>query len=148
MAAYFVGTAERLLASADPLFFYHHPKNLHHGAMEALFGFMRQRSIAPVLLGDYAHWWKRRAAASFQVNIENDRLDCAGPGGDIEARVTRSDGTAGFVASNGSSDLAHLAWSPVEAVPPLPHGIARTRAFNPWIPINRLENFLHRALSR
>jgi hypothetical protein len=148
MAQYFVSTAERLLASGDPMFFYHHPKNLHHGALEELFGFVRGKRVVPVLLGDYAHWWKRRMSATFQVSFENDRLACSGPGGDIEARVTRPDGTAGFIASNGSSELAALSWSPTEAVAALPHGIARTRAFNPWIPVNRLENFLHRALSR
>jgi hypothetical protein len=148
MASYFTQAATRLLASADPMFFYHHPKNLHHGALEALFSFARAEGIAPVLLGDYARWWKRRAGAEFHARIEADRLTLAGTGGDIEARVTRSDGMAGFISSDGTSDLAALAWSPAPAVPPLPRGIARTRAFNPWIPINRLEDLLHRALSR
>jgi peptidoglycan/xylan/chitin deacetylase (PgdA/CDA1 family) len=146
MLRYFSAEAERRLAVGDPLFWYHHPKNLHLDVLEGLFSQVREWGVAPILLGEYARWWKRRLEVRLAADASGSLLALSGPapGGDVRCRVTRGDGKACFVDPAATVDLQRATWTPVPSALPLPDDIRRIRAFNPWIPLNHLEDAVHR----
>ena len=146
MRQYFARTVDRILAAGDPLFFYHHPKNLHPDVLESLFGRMKEEKVGTILLGEYARWWKVRESVALEAETDGDRvtLASAGSAGNVQCRITRSDGTETWAPVGGSVELRSLAWTPVRTPAALPKGVERTRKFNPWIPLNRLENAFHR----
>ena len=149
MRAYFSDVVSRKLRSGSPLFFYHHPKNLHHDVLEHLFSMIREERISPVLLGDYARWWKSRGTIALAAALEGTRLELAGaaPPGDFCCRVTRGDRTEALVPFPAGLDLRSAAWRASPAPLALPAAVGRMRHFNPWMLVNRVEDYLHRKLS-
>lgn len=150
MRGYFAGVVESKLRSRDPLFFYHHPKNLHLDVLDGLFADIQRRGLRTVLLGEYARWWKRRSAVSFEPSVDGDTLRMSGSPApeDLRCRLTRADGSEAFAPISGSLDLRAADWTPPPEPLALPKDIGRIRAFNPWIPINRMEDFVHRIFAR
>ena len=148
MQKYFAGAVDRMLGIGDPVFLYHHPKNLHPEVLGELFSRVREEKIATILIGEYARWWKRRLSLSLDAETDGDlvRLSCDGADGSMRCRMTRADGTESWAPAGGAVDARSLAWSAVRKPVPLPKGVERTRKFNPWIPINRMEDALHRKL--
>ena len=67
---------------------------------------------------------------------------------DVRLHLTRGDGTETWTLPAASLDLRHVSWVPSPAPVPEPGDIGRIRRLNPWIPIIRTEDFIHRRLRR
>ena len=147
MGEYFEAAVAQASAAGEPLFFYTHPKNGHHGALERLFAAARSAHAAPILLGDYARWWTKRLQAAPSAAFDGGALSLDGPA-DVRFRVTSADGRFALAPATERSALDALHWTVVPRPVALPARIGRTRAFNPWIIVNRAENAIHSFLRR
>ena len=133
----------------EPLFFYHHPKNLHHDVLEGLFAKILGASVGVTRLGDYAQWWKNRSLAGLGASVGGTTLSLTGAAAaaDLRCRVTRDDGTETFLKLPSSTDFNSAVWKRTATASPLPSSIGRIRKFNPWIGVNRFEDFVQRSLN-
>ncbi len=144
MRKYFADAVTRLLGAGDPLFFYHHPKNLHPEVLEGLFSRVREEKIETTLLGEYARWWKVRSSVAFEAELDGGLLRLSGAAENVRCRMTLADGTEAWAKLGSAVETRSLSWTSVSAPLSLPARIGRIRKFNPWIPLNRLEDAFHR----
>ncbi|MBI1804156.1 MAG: polysaccharide deacetylase family protein [Ignavibacteriae bacterium] len=147
MGEYFKDIVEQKHSQRDPIILYHHPKDKHVAVLERVFSIVRQLKIPAMRMVDYALWWKERNAISLRIEMEE--TTCSVKPALLTAtqwlHVTRENGTEAFTPMTNAIDLNQLQWMPVPVVPSLPLDIHRIRRFNPWIPLQRTEDFLFKS---
>jgi hypothetical protein len=91
---------------------------------------------------EFAAWWKKRSAVSLDMNFTGSRLVSVTPVTDPDFRlhITRVDGSETIGQIGDSIDVDRLNWTKIPAPAMHPPDIARIRRFNPWIPINVIED--------
>jgi hypothetical protein len=150
IVGYFRFLIERKAGGREPLLLYHHPKNGCTTALEEIFRLVRESGIRPARMSEYASWWKGRNTAGWRISVEGESLTIQTPAAAAEPvlHIVRRDGSEAFSAPAPSIDLARLKWSPAPEPPRLPPDMSRIRAFNPWIPIVRAEDWVMNFLRR
>ncbi len=148
MIDYFSEAVELKMASHDPLIFYHHPKNGHHRVLEQLFGMMRQAEIPAMTMSDIASWWRRRQHVEPQMTFSGSLLHMKTTSAerDVRLHLTRADGTEAMIPASPQIDFNRIEWKPVRSTKPMPADMTRIRKFNPWIPINRIEDSISKLM--
>jgi hypothetical protein len=149
MAAYFDDVVKNKLDRCEPLFFYHHPKNHHSEVLEHLFQVVRQHQLQNMTMAEFARWWKIRAAVRFSAFLKerNIHIKDMMPTENTALRISRESNTESIVSPQSVLNLDRVVWKKKPVVT-LPSDIRRIRKFNPWIPLNRIENYLHSFLTR
>ncbi len=149
MIAYFDNAVRDKIDRCEPLFFYHHPKNHHHEVLEHLFQVVHQHQLQNMTMAEFARWWKIRAAVRFSAVLKEgniyikDRM----PADNIALRISRDSNTESIVSPQSVINLDTVVWKKKPSAT-LPPDIRRIRKFNPWIPVNRIENYVHSLLTR
>ena len=148
MTDYFQAVIENKLCRRAPIFFYHHPRNGHVRVLQNIVEMVQ--GIRPVRMIDYARWWKKRSEAVVELAVDGQSINVKGhiPMEDVVLRVTRNDGYESFVPIASHIALDGLTWTPSPPPPVLPKDIIRTKKFNPWIPLNRFEDFISKLFAR
>jgi peptidoglycan/xylan/chitin deacetylase (PgdA/CDA1 family) len=149
MRQYLVGCVGRKLSGRDPMIFYHHPRNHHEQALEEMIGVVKQNDIPIVRMLDYARWWKKRNDFSMNIDVLESmmHIQAQPPGDEVRLHVTRNDGSEGFVPLQDSVHLQNVDWRKKPDPSPLPEDIHRIRKLNPWIFINRCEDYVSNILN-
>jgi hypothetical protein len=148
MTSYFMDVVKRKIQRRDPLFFYHHPKNNHHEVLETIFKFVQEQQIPVMRMIDVARWWKQRECCMPVVKYDGSALHVDIPHTDerVWLHVTRKDGEECFSPMNRSIGMNSVEWKPSPLPVPLPEDISRSRRFNPYIIINRIEDAVNKRL--
>ena len=144
MTEYFKGVVKHKLNQREPLFFYHHPGNGYENVLEKVVDVVRGERIPAVRMIDYARWWKRRSASFTELAVKGKSLVVAAgtPAEDVFLHLTLGDGRESFARVRSEVELDSLEWRGCPPPLPLPPDADRARRFNPWIPLNRLEDFV------
>lgn len=146
MVRYFNDVIDAKLVAREPMLFYHHPLNRHLSVLESMLKRMNENNITVGRMVDYALWWKRRLEVKVDIRI-NDAvidLDITSPEATVWLHITRGDGTEAFAPMDRQIHLDHLTWQPVPI--PMRRDHMTSRRFNPWIPINMIEDRLSHVL--
>ncbi|MBI4810388.1 MAG: polysaccharide deacetylase family protein [Ignavibacteriales bacterium] len=134
----------------EPLFFYHHPKDNNHQVVQYIFDKIKLMRLSNLRMIDYARWWKKRSSLSLKISIEQDTMQIESQQKDSDhwIHITRPDGQESFCSIKPTIHLPLLKWSkrPVLQIPP--SDIDRIRKYNPWITINRIEDYFHKLFRR
>lgn len=148
MIDYFRRAIERKIMAHDPLIFYHHPKNSCHDVLKELFRMIRQHNIPTMTMCDVATWWKRRERIELTIRLNNSHVEMtpSPQDRDVYLHITRNDDTESMVQCGASIDLDRLQWTRIQRPLSLPDDVVRIRAFNPWIPINLVEDAITRLI--
>ena len=146
MIEYFDFVLAQKAAAGDPMFFYHHPNDGNEPVIEYIFEKMSELNIPAMTMLDYARWWKKRSAVHFSAEYSNGKIAVSSSDApvDISLAVSNPKGKRAFLPVNGSFNDAGVEWKDGPPPLPLPADIGRTAQFNPWIPLIRTEDFLHR----
>lgn len=146
MIEYFQNVVKQKLASRDPLFFYHHPKNGYPKVLDRMFEIVKNAGVNALTMQQFSKWWKMRSAFRPEIRFHESRLEMnalkSGLDDTIRLRVTRSDGTECFVPCSAAINLDSLEWKKTPHPESFPDDIARTRSFNPWVYVNAVEDVL------
>ena len=148
MMRYFDFVTALKLSIRDPLIFYHHPKDGHHDVLKHLVEIVRQPRIAPMYLGEYANWWKRRIQIKPQIELAGHQIRIAGNKGPGTSwlRISKPDGTETFSPVQSELDLAKLSWELRPLPFALPPNYIRARNFNYRIPLTRSVDLVAKAM--
>ena len=142
MLAYYRLVIGRKLRLREPVILYHHPKNHHTDVLKTVLTDLAGSSPDWMTMTQFGEWWRRRNLSG--VTIECSEVDCRigseQPIGECRVRLTRADGTEVFLSREGVHDLRNSHWVARPHVPRVPDDIGRIRKFNPWIPIQRMED--------
>jgi peptidoglycan/xylan/chitin deacetylase (PgdA/CDA1 family) len=150
MTGYYKLVMEEKLATREPLFFYHHPKDHHEPVLEEIFLWIEERSLPIVRLIDYAEWWKKRHTSRHRIQVNSSELliETENDVHDVWFHITKPDGMEAFVKPQTKIDLTFSEWMPRPSPVPLAPDIHRIRSFNPWIQLiqsqDKIYKFLHR----
>lgn len=139
MKRYFDFVAGMKFGVRDPLIFYHHPKDGHHEVLEHLFGIVREARVAPLFIGEYANWWKRRLQVKPRVELVGSRLRVSANTGPNNSwlRISKPDGMEAFTPIREELDLAAVTWELRPLPYALPPNYSRARNFNYRIPLTK-----------
>jgi len=143
MEEYFTGLANRNVLRREPVNLYHHPKNGHRDVLNTVLSVVRQLQIPPMRMIDYGRWWKVRDAHSLGIDIDQGKCTVRTPMNTTThwLHMSRENRTEAFTPLAGELALEGLPWKPIPAILPPPEDIRRIRKFNPWIPLQRAEDF-------
>lgn len=139
MKRYFDFVTGMKLTVRDPLMFYHHPKDGHLDVLKHLFEFAHAQRVAPMFMGEYAHWWKRRLRMQIELGLEGSTLRVGAEHGPESCwlRVSRPDGTEAFTPLRHELNVERLSWELRPLPFALPPDYIRIRKFNYRIPLTR-----------
>lgn len=148
MIDYYSETITQKLSRREPLFFYHHPKNGYENVLRDIVEKVRQLKIPSITLGEYARWWKQRDVCMPAIEYENGLLILRAETltDKLWLRISKADGTEAFTPMKKIIDCERLEWQSSPVPQPLPHDISRSRSFNPWVPLIRLQDTLYKIL--
>ena len=146
MVHYFNDIIDAKLAAREPLFLYHHPLNGHLAVLESILTRMKENNIAVGRMIDFAIWWKKRLEVKVNIRINDTiiHLDITSREPTVWLHVTRSDGMEAFAPMDSQIQLDRLTWQLVPV--PASRDHVASRGFNPWIPINLIEDRLSQVL--
>lgn len=144
MTEYFHGVLKRKLSHREPVFFYHHPGNGHEDILKEMIDVVRREGIPAVRMIDYARWWKKRSASLMGIAVDGQHLTITtgAPADDVFVHLTLGNGRESFMPAPVKVEMDSLEWQECPQPLPLPPDADRARRFNPWIPLNRLEDFV------
>ncbi len=150
MKEYFEALASQRLAMREPLMMYHHPKNGNESVLRTFFAFCAAQKIQGEPMLSRARWWKTRSGLRPEFTIEENTMTTDGgtPPPGLMVHVTKGDGTECWVPFGTGNDLAGLRWTSRPTDAAVHPDIRRTRRFNPWIPLIRMEDYLHNSFNR
>jgi hypothetical protein len=150
MHQYFERIVRSNLNTRVPLMFLHHPKDGFGEVHSAIRELVSEDSVQALQMGRYAAWWSDRRRFSVEIEMVSERLlvKSSGSSVDVSLHVTRPDGLEVIVPVQAVIDLKGLEWAPVPDAQAMPSDFDRTRKFNPWISINRLEDIVYARLNR
>ncbi|MBI3004912.1 MAG: polysaccharide deacetylase family protein [Ignavibacteriales bacterium] len=146
MIQYFEFVLRQKFAARDPLIFYHHPKDGHHGVLEHIFTYVDSHRLPSMKFHELLQWWKKRAAITLRLSIEGTHMKVEAPDGmeDVFLRISKGDGTEVFSPVRLDIPLDTLTWEPKPRNARLPADYLRCRKFNYRIPLTRIVDFLAR----
>jgi peptidoglycan/xylan/chitin deacetylase (PgdA/CDA1 family) len=145
MIEYFHDQIDKKLILNNPIIFYHHPTHNHLEVIENLFNYVKEKNIVPMKMSDYAEWWNKRNLIKLDMALENDNLKIRSDNysEDVYLRVTTADGREGIIKPQQSIDLREITYREKNKVLSPPKDIARSRRFNKWMLINKIEDYFH-----
>jgi predicted deacetylase len=148
MKLYFDFVTGMKLSIRDPLIFYHHPKDGHHEVLKHLFGIAREARVAPMFLGEYANWWKRRLQMKPQIESAGSLLRISANKGTDSSwlRISKPDGTEAFSPVRNELSMDKLSWELRPLPFALPPNFVRARSFNYRIPLTRTVDIVTRTM--
>ncbi len=132
------------MQSREPIVLYHHPKNGRTDIIDAFLRTLREPMVRWMTFSDYSNWWRERNAGEPSVNYDNRQFhfqlkkNVAG----MLFHVTMEDGTESYCAPAEAVERRSLRWQPKPEPFVTPPDLLRIRNFNPWIPLQRCEDFL------
>ncbi len=144
MLMYFNAVIMRRIGLREPVILYHHPKNHHPRVVESFFTHLAESAAGWMTIPQFGDWWKARnlTGLSIECSESSFRIRSRQPLGTRTVHLTRGDGTEGYVSGEGDHEPQKIQWRDRARVPELPPDIRRIRKFNPWIPIQRMEDFM------
>ena len=148
MMRYFDFVTDMKFSLREPLIFYHHPKDGHEKVLEHLFEAARLPRIAPMYLGEYATWWKRRLRVKPQVEIAGSMLRISANKGPDSSwlRISKPDGTECYTSIRDDVNTENLSWELRPLPFALPPNYTRSRSFNYRIPLTRTVDTIARVV--
>ncbi len=146
MIEYFDGVLAWKLNRRLPVALYHHPNNGHLGVLEQVRGSARSKVMYAVTMSTFARWWTKRTASGCEIHTEGESISASTKREveDLHLHITRAGGVEAFTRLQPRMDLRSLRWESAPVPLALPADIRRIRRFNPWIPLQRCEDVLHR----
>lgn len=150
MIEYFDNVIGKKRRHREPLFFYHHPKDDNHQVVQHIFDKIKLMRLSNLRMIDYARWWKKRSSLSLKISIEQDTMQIESQQKDSDhwIHITRPDGQESFCPIRTSILLPSLKWSKRPTIQIPPSDMNRIRKYNPWIIINRIEDYFHKLFKR
>jgi hypothetical protein len=145
MTDYFETVIHWKLATNEPLFFYHHPKDGHHEVLAGLIEKAHEFGYPTILAKDFASWWKERNASTVSFALEGSRLLIEGnlpPS--VHIHLTKNDKECLLPESDRSVDLQRVQWHERSSPRELPSDIADTRGANLRLGVEALRIKLRR----
>ena len=148
MKKYYDLVTSMKLSVREPLLFYHHPKDGHHEVLRHLFEIAKNPRVAPMFLGEYANWWKRRLKVKPQIDSTGLTLRITADKGPDTCwlRISRPDGTEAFTPIRKELSLEKLSWELRPLPFALPPNYVRARNFNYRIPLTRTVDLATRVM--
>jgi hypothetical protein len=148
MIDYFINIINNKFNERTPVFLYHHPHDNNAAVIKAIFAHIKRLGIPRIRLIDYAHWWKKRCSAHFDAvyQEENISLNFTQTPQDVWIRIALPDGTESFTLPQNSIRIHSLHKENKPISFEMPDDIERIREFNPYIVINKIENYFHSLL--
>lgn len=145
MIEYYHDQIDKKLLLNDPIIFYHHPTHNHLEVIENILNYVKNKNLTAMRMNDYAEWWKKRCEVGLNVNINENRLSIVGDNifGDIRLRITTSQGKEAIVQLSEDIDLSKITMQEKSLLKSPPKDIARTRKYNKWMLVNKIEDFFH-----
>jgi hypothetical protein len=132
MKDYFRRIVDRKICRNEPLFFYHHPGDGSPDVVDDLFTCVREFGIRHTTLAGYAHWWKKREEARFNLEWIDKTIRIADNVADASVRleVLTPDGFSSVVPLNSREvSRSRGEWMKVCSYTP-PVDLIRTREFD------------------
>ncbi len=143
MINYYDDILESKIAAGEPLSLYYHPHDGCEAVVGHIFDAVHRHHLVPVPMIEYARWWNARSAAGPVPELSGSSLRIRGDiPPDVRLHLTQFDGREAFVPLQREINLEAVTWSERPAPRQLAEDILRTRRFNPWIPVVRVEDFL------
>jgi len=148
MIAYFRSVIAQKEAVHDPMFIYHHPNDGNGEVITSLFEYALERKMRAVTMLEYARWWKQRNECSVLAEYDKGNIlfSSAAAIPDLKVRLTNADGKETFIQPAGSVLESALEWKNKPTPVPLPDDIERVTKFNPWVPLIRFEDIVHKII--
>jgi len=146
MIQYFEYILRQKLSSREPLIFYHHPKDEHHGVLEHIFTYVDSHRIPSMKFSEVLEWWLKRDRIAPQMAVEGTHLKIEGAAWpeDVFLRMTKGDGMEAFSPLRPDLHLDTMTWEPKPKPTPWPPDYLRCRKFNYRIPLTRAVDLLRR----
>ncbi|TAK52502.1 MAG: hypothetical protein EPO24_15185, partial [Bacteroidetes bacterium] len=142
MKKYFSHVIHEKLALHEPLILYHHPKDGHENVLCEIFQSVKQHQLPSVRFGEYASWWKQRAAAKIDIHFATDTLTIQQSNVEtsVYLHITTENGFEAFHSITKQLPLKELSWQNIPPSHDIPKNIARIRKCNPWITIIKVQD--------
>jgi hypothetical protein len=145
MALYFRQQVDKKLQLNEPIIFYHHPTHNRLEVIENILNYVKSKSLKIMKMKDYAGWWMERDKIEMKIDFEKGNLKISGENisDEVYIRITTEDGRETTSPISEIIDLSRLSFiaKPAPILPP--NNLSRTRKFNKWMLINRIEDFFH-----
>jgi peptidoglycan/xylan/chitin deacetylase (PgdA/CDA1 family) len=145
MIEYFHDQIDKKLILNDPIIFYHHPTHNHLEVVENIFNYVKYKNVNTLSMYDYAKWWKERDEVKFNISFDGNRLNIVGKNftNVVQLRITTPHKKEAIVQISQDIDLSKITMHEKSLPLPPPKDIVRTRKFNKWMLINKLEDYFH-----
>jgi hypothetical protein len=146
MMQYFRMQVDKKLSINEPLVFYHHPTHDHLEVIENLLNYVKDKNIITMKMRDYADWWNKRDLIKLEMTLENDILTVESENyfDDVFIRITTRDNKETLIKPQHFIDLSKITYRNKNKALSPPKDIARSRKFNKWMLINKIEDHFHR----
>lgn len=139
-------------ARREPFAFYHHPS---HGSLSAVWSTLqaaKEYGAIPMLMGEFARWWKDRASRIHSARLDGPQLLFEEPAEgklpaapDIYLRIVEQGGREALTPLQPAIDIRTLDWK-VQPVYKPPTDIRRIREFDPRSLLAQIHNAMKRRL--
>ncbi len=143
MVKYFHAQIEKKIYLNEPIVFYHHPTHENYNVVESIFQRINEIGIRSFTFREYSNWWKVRSSIKLSIESENRKL-IINPNNynDYYFRLLNAKGEVAFNKISKEIDVTKLSWEEQKRVLSIPADIEKTRKFNPWMLINKIEDKL------
>jgi hypothetical protein len=148
MMAYYTSVIDRKIRSREPIILYHHPKNGHSGVITSILSRLGKSEVRWMTMIGYADWWRRRNLSRFSIEFVDKHCHLQS-GESLEGmglHITRDNNTEAFLVDEPLLDMQKVEWQSRVGPLPLPGDIRKIRKFNPWIPLQQVEDTVFRTL--
>lgn len=146
MIQYFHDQIDKKLILNDPIIFYHHPTHNHLEVIENILNYVKDKNLTAMRMNDHAAWWKKRSNVRLNISVNENRLNIVGDNisDDVQLRITTPQRKEAIVRLSEDIDLSKITLQEKSLPPSPPKDIARTRKYNKWMLINKIEDYFHR----
>ncbi len=145
MRDYFRTCAVNLIASREPVCFYHHPTHHHWEVFDDIFSFVNEMKIPMLSYSAYAAWWKKRIAVRPEFTFDNGAITVSARAhGDMFYRIALPGKEEIITKIDGGLTIAEARRDHRPGTAAIPEDILRAREFDPRHPVINMLDYWYK----